>query len=110
MRRWLRNWLLRDEEGYGSTAAIKQLDTSTSPDISAYKIANGYLVRTPTRGAQIGTQRQDELVFCKDHKEIADHLVTKVTRDTLVGINQQLELPLGGNITGTTGQFRSSKI
>ena len=111
MRRWLRNWLLRDEEGYGSTAAIKQLDTSTSPDISAYKIANGYLVRTPTRGAQLGTQRQDDLVFCKDHKEIADHLVTKITRDTLVGINQQLELPLnGGNITGTTGQFRSSKI
>ena len=92
------------------SAAINQLDTSVSPDISAYKIANGYLVRTPTRGAQLGIQRQDELVFCKDHKEIADHLVTKVTRDTLVGINQQLELPLGGNITGTTGQVRSSKI
>jgi hypothetical protein len=111
MRRWLRNWLLRDDIGYKTTAAINQLDTSVSPDISAYKIANGYLVRTPTRGAQLGTQRQDELVFCKDHKEIADHLVTKVFRDTLVGtINQQLELPLGGNITGTTGQVRSSKI
>ena len=110
MRRWLRNWLLRDEDEYKSTGAINQLDTSVSPDISAYKIANGYLVRTPTRGAQLGTQRQDELVFCKGHKEIADHLVTKITRDKLDGIGQQLELPLGGNITGTPGQFRSGKL
>jgi hypothetical protein len=111
MRRWLRDWLLREDNERKSTAAINQLDTSVSPDISAYKIANGYLVRTPTRGAQLGTQRQDELVFCKDHKEIADHLVTKITRDTLVGINQQLELPLnGGNITATTSLTRSSKL
>jgi hypothetical protein len=111
MRRWLRDWLLRDEEGYGSTAAINQLDTSVSPDISAYKITNGYLVRTSSRDYRIGEVKKDDLVFCKDHKEIADHLVTKITRDTLVGINQQLELPLnGGNITGTTSLTRSSKI
>lgn len=105
MRRWLRNWLLREDTGYKSTAAINQLDTSVSPDISAYKIANGYLVRTPTRGAQLGTQRQDELVFCKDHKEIADHLVTKVTRDTLAGISQQLELPLTTGYVTRTGKL-----
>ena len=111
MRRWLRDWLLRDEEEYKSTAAINQLDTSVRPDISAYKITNGYLVRTSSRDYRIGDERRDDLVFCKDHKEIADHLVTKITRDALVGINQQLELPLnGGTITGTTGQFRSSKI
>ena len=110
MRRWLRNWLLRDEDEYKSTGAVKQLDTSVSPDISAYKISNGYLVRTSQRDYRIGEVRKDDLVFCKDHKEIADHLVTKITRDKLDGIGQQLELPLGGNITGTTGQFRSGKL
>lgn len=110
MRRWLRNWLLRDDIGYKTTAAINQLDTSVTPDISAYKIANGYLVRTPTRGAQLGIQRQDELVFCKDHKEIADHLVTKITRDALTGVDQQYELPLGGTIIGTPSLMRSGKL
>lgn len=110
MRRWLRNWLLREDDERKSTAAINQLDTSVSPDISAYKIANGYLVRTSSRDYRIGEIRKDDLVFCKDHKEIADHLVTKITRDKLDGINQQLELPLGGNITANTSPIRSGKL
>ncbi len=110
MRRWLRDWLLREDSGGKSKAAINQLDTSVSPDISAYKIANGYLVRTSSRDYRIGEVRKDDLVFCKDHKEIADHLVTKITRDKLDGINQQLELPLGGTITGNTSLIRSGKL
>jgi len=102
MRRWLRNWLLRDDIGHKTTAAINQLDTSVSPDISAYKIANGYLVRTPIRGAQLGTQRQDTLTYCKDHKEIADHLITQITRSAITGEAEQLDLPFGGTITGNT--------
>ena len=110
MRRWIRDWLLREDSEGKSTAAINQLDTSVSPDISAYKIANGYLVRTSSRDYRIGEIRKDDLVFCKDHKEIADHLVTKITRDKLDGINQQLELPLGGNITANTSPIRSGKL
>ena len=111
MRRWIRNWLLREDDERKSTAAINQLDTSVSPDISAYKITNGYLVRTSSRDYRIGEIRKDDLVFCKDHKEIADHLVTKITRDKLDGINQQLELPLnGGNITLGGNSVRSGKL
>jgi hypothetical protein len=114
MRRWIRDWLLRENNQPNSEAAINQLDTSVSPDISAYKISNGYLVRTSSRDYRIGEVRKDDLVFCKDHKEIADHLVTKITRDTLTGIGQQLELPLGGNIVGNTtlggNPVRSGKL
>jgi len=110
MRRWLRDWLLREDSEGISKAAINQLDTSVSPDISAYKIANGYLVRTSSRDYRIGEVRKDDLVFCKDHKEIADHLVTKITRDALTGVDQQYELPLGGTITGNTSLIRSGKL
>ena len=110
LRNWLRNWLLRVDVGFTTTAAINQLDTSVTPDISAYKIANGYLVRTSSRDYRIGDVRKDDLVFCKDHKEIADHLVTKITRDTLTGVDQQYELPLGGTITGNTSLIRSGKL
>lgn len=110
MRRWLRNWLLREDDERKSTAAINQLDTSVSPDISAYRIANGYLVRTSSRDYRIGEARKDDLMFCKDHKEIADHLISKITRDTLTGVDQQYELPLSGNITLGGNLVRSGKL
>jgi hypothetical protein len=114
MRRWIRNWLLRENNQPNSEAAINQLDTSVSPDISAYKISNGYLVRTTSRKYQLGEMRQDTLTYCKDHQAIADHLITQITRSVIAGEAEQLELPLGGNIVGNTylsgNTVRSGKL
>lgn len=67
----------------------------SGPAIMAYKIANGYILRTYEQPQLYnnGARRVPTLTYCKDHKEIADHIVAEATK-TALGVGQQYELPL----------------
>jgi hypothetical protein len=94
MRKWIRNWLFKE----GGQSEIPHYAAENvlrhSPAIQAYKITNGFIICSE------GTR---SVTFCKDHQEIADHIVKQSAVDKLVG--QQLELPLSGMI-GAAKVFR----
>jgi hypothetical protein len=56
------------------------------PAIAVYKIANGYLIRKEEDG---------RIFYCKDEREIADHIITGAVRERISkdkSIPEQLEL------------------
>jgi hypothetical protein len=55
----------------------------------AFKIDNGYIVRTMDPEAAYAGERTHGFVYCADHQAIADHLVSSAMRDRL-GVQQEL--------------------
>lgn len=84
--------------------AIESILHESGPVISAYRIANGYVLRTTEYYDDPFTNapkaRVPALTYCKDHKEIADHIVVEATKATL-GVGQQYQLPL---VVGSSGK------
>ena len=55
----------------------------------AFKIDNGYIVRTMDPEAAYAGERTHGFVYCADHQAIADHLVSSAMRDRL-GVQQDM--------------------
>lgn len=49
----------------------------------AFKIDNGFIVRTMNPDAMIHGERSPGFVYCADHQAIADHLVSSAMKDKL---------------------------
>ena len=49
----------------------------------AFKIDNGFIVRTMNPDAMIHGERLPGFVYCADHQAIADHLVSSAMKDKL---------------------------
>ncbi len=97
MRKWIKNWLFKEENKSSEVAPAYDM-LRHHPAIQAYKITNGYIVCT--RGASnYLTETMPALTYCKDHQEIADYIVKRSAVDKLVG--QQMELPLTGGYVGS---------
>jgi hypothetical protein len=104
IKRMVQKWLGLEETTSGSFhGEVHQTTESilheSGPVISAYRIANGYVLRTTEYTdpfTNVPKQRVPMLTFCKDHKEIADHIVVEATKATL-GVGQQYQLPLTFN-------------
>lgn len=55
----------------------------------AFKIDNGFVVRTMDPDAAIHGERMPGFVYCADHQAIADYLVSSAMKDKL-GVQQEL--------------------
>jgi hypothetical protein len=107
VQKWLGLPAAGEDWRYAQTE-VREADAmlrESGPSIVAYKITNGYVLRTCEQPQLYnnGQRRVPALTYCKDHKEIADHIVAEATK-TALGVGQQYELPLTltGGGTGIT--------
>lgn len=97
LKKVIRKWLgiAPEPDHYEATLRdVREANSALSesgPAIMAYRISNGYIVRTFDRSAINRTM--PTLTYCKDHKEIAEHIVAEQARSAL-GVGHQYELPL----------------
>jgi len=83
-----------------AAGAISALGGS-GPGLMVYRIGNGYVIRTFDRALLHQPMKMPVLTYCKDHTEIAEHIVAEQARTTL-GVGHQYEMNLGSfnnNIT-----------
>jgi hypothetical protein len=99
IKQFLRRWLgveaaiapdtyedvVRANNYLGSTLA------ETSPTISAYKISNGFIIRTTNKMLINKTMTLPQFTYCKDAEAIANHIVADAARD-VIGVGSQYEL------------------
>jgi len=106
VKKLLRRWLgierpVYPPDTYEETrGAISALGES-GPSIMVYRIGNGYVIRTFDRALLNQPMKMPVLTYCKDHTEIAEHIVAEQARTTL-GVGHQYEMNLGSfnnNIT-----------
>jgi hypothetical protein len=93
LRKLLRNWLFKNECPEVDTRPAYEAMHGT-PSIQAYRISNGYIVRVFDVDAFHSGMRVPDMTFCKDHKEVAEHIVARSAVEKLVGT--QMSLPLTG--------------
>ena len=71
-------------------SAMTDMLTSSAPAIMAWKINNGFIVRTmDSQAAYVGSQ-VGGFHFCKDHAEIAQHIVSSEAKRKL-GIGEEYQ-------------------
>lgn len=99
IKRMIRRWLgIAPEPDYyeatlRETREANSVLSESGPAIMAYRISNGYIVRTFDRSVLNNTMKMPTLTYCKDHSEIAEHIVAEQARSAL-GVGHQYELPL----------------
>lgn len=100
IKRMLRRWLgiatdnqLTDtyEEEVKRAHYIGGSLSETAAAISAYKISNGFIVRTIDKSVINRSMQLPQFTFCKDQKEIADFIIAESARHAL-GVGQQYEM------------------
>ena len=115
IKKMVQKWLglsAADESWRYAQTEVRETDAmlrESGPSIVAYKITNGYILRTYEHPQLYSNavRRVPALTYCKDHKEIADHIVAEATK-TALGVGQQYELPLtitGGGTNITKANF-----
>jgi hypothetical protein len=78
-----------EKESYARTArestGLERMFGDCSPAIVAFRIDNGYVVRTvDISPAQLSADRPAGFVYCKDHAAIADHIITAAAREKVM--------------------------
>jgi hypothetical protein len=89
IKKWIRR--IANESTAGAEIRTNKLHDMLQNNIAAmvaFKIDNGYIVRTMDEAAYVG-ERAPGFVYCADHQAIADHLVSSAMRDRL-GVQQEL--------------------
>jgi hypothetical protein len=69
---------------------MERMFGNASPAIVAFKIENGYVVRTLNMEDAYHGARPRGFVFCKDHAEIAEHIVTSEAKRKM-GISEEYQ-------------------
>lgn len=114
VKKLLRRWLgierpVYPPDTYEETrGAISALGES-GPSIMVYRIGNGYVIRTFDRALLNQTMKMPVLTYCKDHTEIAEHIVAEQARTTL-GVGHQYEMNLGSSIVGFSNHTGYAKL
>jgi hypothetical protein len=91
--------LLNEHHKHVNTLAGEQVAVATdmermfgncSPAVVAFKIENGFVVRTVNQEEMYEGRRQGGFTFCKDHHEIAEHIISAEAKRKLgIGEYQQ---------------------
>jgi len=85
-KRWLAKAAYDGLNQPRETERINKLHDMFSNNMAAmvaFKIDNGFVVRTMNPDAAIHGERMPGFVYCADHQAIADHLVSSAMRDKL---------------------------
>lgn len=91
------------EEDIRRNNIISSTLNESAPAITAYKINNGYIVRTMDKSLINKTMAMPQFTYCKDAKDIAEHIIAESARQTL-GVGSQLEM------FGKTGDVIASNL
>jgi hypothetical protein len=95
IKRTLRRWLGIadiDEEEITRRKFIGNSITEAAAAITAYRISNGYIVRTLDRSLMnTGAKAVPQFTYCKDAKGIAEHIIADSARQVL-GVGSQYEM------------------
>lgn len=68
-----------------NTTAMERMFGDATPAIVAFKIDNGYVVRSVQMGAQyLDGGQVSGFTYCKDHQAIADHIVSEAAREKVM--------------------------
>lgn len=62
---------------------MERMFGNVSPAVVAFKIANGYVVRTISTQSDIVGMRQGGFYFCRDHQQIAEHIIASEAKRKL---------------------------
>jgi len=96
MFKGFKKWLYRmASEGSSQTVGedrVNKLHDMFAHNIAAmvaFKIDNGYVVRTIDPDAVVQGSRVPGFVYCADHQAIADHIVSSAMRERL-GVQQEM--------------------
>ena len=103
MRKWLKRWLLKEEDCYEEKLRPAHNVLRDQPSIQAFRIDNGYIIRVWSTEGPFNAMRMPTMAYCKDHQAIADYIVSQTAINKLVG-NAQMELPLTGGSVGIAKQ------
>jgi hypothetical protein len=75
------------------TVGMESMFGSATPAVVAFRISNGYVVRTVDSQADMVGMRQGGFHYCKDHQEIAEHIVAVEAKRKLgIGDEYQQEM------------------
>lgn len=106
------------EDNVKAVQDMERMFGSASPCVVAFRINNGYVVRTVSDGDLI-SHRQSGFVYCKDHQAIADHILTTAVKEKMglqqemfpgaVLVSQEQAQAFSPNLT-TTGRFTNRSI
>jgi hypothetical protein len=66
-----------------ASTQLERMFGDCSPAIVAFKIENGYVVRSVQSSAYAG-ELATGFTYCKDHAAIADHIVTEAAREKVM--------------------------
>lgn len=69
---------------------LESMFGGAAPAVVAFKISNGYVVRTVDTHNDIVGMRQGGFTYCKDHVEIAEHIITAEAKRKL-GIDEEYQ-------------------
>lgn len=72
------------KRNYHVNAALNE----SAPAVTAYKVSNGYIVRTMDRTLINTSMKMPSFTYCKDAQAIAEHIVAEAARQTM-GIGHQ---------------------
>lgn len=71
-------------------SAMERMFGSANPAIVAFRIDNGYVVRTMDEHTAMMGGRVGGFTYCKDHLAIAEHIVGSEAKRKLVGEQQEM--------------------
>ena len=73
-----------------ATTRMEQLFGDCQPAIVAFRIENGYVMRTIDTSNHALGSTQSGYVYCKDHAAVAEHIVSEAARSKL-GVGSMAE-------------------
>ncbi len=62
------------------TTEMERMFGSNAPAVVAFKINNGFVVRTVDTHSDMVGMRHTGFTYCKDHQEIAEHIIASETK------------------------------
>lgn len=72
---------------------MERMFGNCSPAVVAFRIENGFVVRTVNQEEAYEGRRQGGFTYCKDHQEIAEHIITSEAKRKLgIGDEYQQEM------------------
>ena len=84
---------VNDTEAIPSVRASTDMERmfgNATPAIVAFRIENGFVIRTVSQEELYEGRRQGGFTYCKDHTEIAEHIVASEVKRKLVGEQQEM--------------------
>ena len=84
------NEVEQNTTGLRASTDMERMFGNCNPAIVAFRIENGFVVRTVHPEEAYEGRRQGGFTYCKDHAEIAEHIVASEVRRKLVGEQQEM--------------------